>query len=189
MPITSHRWTRPATSLTLSLFALTACTSPQPTPIPSSTTEVVFASEEEALAAVTATYEEFLRISNQILQDGGSNPERIDAITSPEVAEIEHESYARMRNNGYRTTGDIILSSPRLRQFYTHADSVGVVGRMFACEVISGVDVVNADGVSQVPEGRPSAVGFEILVGVESTRSDHFIIVSKDAEEGASTCR
>ncbi|MGK9147691.1 hypothetical protein KXS11_08715 [Plantibacter flavus] len=190
MPIHLRRWSRATAPLALSLFALTACTGGEITPpTPTSTTEPVFANEEEALAATVATYQAYLDVANQILHDGGSNPERIDAVVSAEVADIERESFARMLDRGFHTVGDIVLSEPKLREYYKHPDALGVVAQMFACEVISGVDVQTADGISQVPEGRPEAVGFNVSIGLTSSAPQAFTITAKEAEEGDSSCR
>jgi hypothetical protein len=101
MPVTQLPRTLTALVLVGSILALTACTGPDPSPPTSSSPPPVFANEEEALTAVTATYQQFLDTANLILHEGGSAPERISAIMAPEVAEVELEAYGRMHDNGY----------------------------------------------------------------------------------------
>ena len=67
-----------ATTLALGL-ALAACSTggtPLP-PAPSPSVTPVFASDEEALAAAKDAYTAYLKVSDQILVDGGANPDRI----------------------------------------------------------------------------------------------------------------
>lgn len=169
------------------LLGLVACTGPAPALSPTSTPPV-FENEEEALAAVTESYQQFLDISNTILHEGGINPERIDVIASADVAAIEYEAYSRMRDGGYSTRGDITLSGVQIREFYNSPDSVGVVARAFACEIVGSVEILDANGQPQPQPDRLPAIGFEISLGVDPASSGHFLITSKDAEEGASSC-
>ncbi len=137
---------------------------------------------------MTETYQQFLDISNTILHEGGINPERIEAVASPDVVAIEYEAYSRMRDGGYSTRGDIGLSGVQVREFYSSPDSLGVVARAFACEIIDSVEIFDANGQPQPQPDRQPAVGFGISLGVDPVNSDRFIITSKDAEEGASSC-
>lgn len=187
MPTTSTPRTLSALVLVAGLLALTACTGPEPTPPPTAPPPV-FENEEQALAAVTATYQEFLDISNTILHEGGVNPERIELVASPDVAAIEYDAYSRMRDGGYSTRGDIGLAHLRVLEYYKAPDSVGIVARAFACEVISSVEILDSSGQPQPQPERQTSIGFEISVGVDPVSFDHFIITSKDAEEGASSC-
>ncbi|WP_157579851.1 MULTISPECIES: hypothetical protein [unclassified Plantibacter] len=188
MPVTQLRRPIPALALVASILALTACTGSDPTPPTRSSPPPVFANEEEALAAVTETYQQFLDTANLILHEGGSAPERISAIMAPEVAEVELEAYGRMRDNGYRSVGDITLADVQLREFYSHPDALGVVARAFACEVISSVEVVDASDQPISQPGRAPAVGFDVSLGLGPKDGSEFIILSKEAEEGASAC-
>ena len=57
---------------------LSGCLPQQPTatPPPEATAAPIFASDEEALAAATAAYAAYLAMSDQILKDGGKDPDR-----------------------------------------------------------------------------------------------------------------
>jgi hypothetical protein len=187
MPLTSRSRSASTLALAAGLLALTGCAGPDPAPPPSSSPPV-FENEEQALAAVTETYQEFLDISNTILHEGGTNPERIAAVASPDVAAIEYEAYSRMRDGGYSTRGDIDLADVRLREFYTSPDSLGVVARAFACEIVGSVEILDTNGQPRPQSDRQPAIGFEISLGADSESSDHYMITAKDAEEGASSC-
>lgn len=92
MPTLRARRPRRLTSLALApaaalLVALVGCSGtpeiPDADPAPSA--PPLFATEEEALEAATAVYEEYLAVSNQVLADGGSDPDRVARVKSQVV--------------------------------------------------------------------------------------------------------
>ncbi|XUK60905.1 Lipoprotein [Plantibacter sp. RU18] len=173
---------RPATSLTLSLFALTACTSPQPTPIPSSTPEVIFASEEEALAAVTATFETYQALSYTILAEGGSNPERLAAIATPDVTEVEYAGYRMAAEGGYSFTGTPSIASITLVFWLANPDPLSVLARAEICIDITDVQVTDSTGASAVNVERRNLSRWSVDF---SEGNDEALIVSaKDLLDG-----
>lgn len=188
MPMTSHRWTRAATPLALSLFALTACTSPQPTPIPSSTTEVVFASEEEALAAVTATYKSYLEVSNTILVEGALHVSRIDEIVGGKLLASEHDSLMKLASDGRTLTGAPVLVNTRLIEWYSTPDAAGVLAIAEACIDMTPVDVLDATGTSVVGSDRPATRTWSIQVGPRSDTQPELVLLDRTAASEGASC-
>lgn len=143
---------------------LTACTESAriPDAEPSSEGEPLFASDDEALAAATAAYEEFLATSGLILREGGVAPERLRPLVSNEVFESEAEGFQTLRENSWRSTGQSNLEATVLQQHVS-----GPIGQaevvVYACVDVSTTDIVNADGVSQVDQSRSPLLGFEVL--------------------------
>ncbi|MGB3413465.1 MAG: hypothetical protein WBA28_01980, partial [Microbacteriaceae bacterium] len=58
-------------------------------PVPRPSVEPLFASDEEALAAVVEHYQEYLAVSDEVYADGGANPERLKPYVSAERYEEE----------------------------------------------------------------------------------------------------
>lgn len=150
--------------LLLLAAALTGCTQPTrlPPPEPSAAGEPLFASDEEALAAATAAYEEYLAVSNAILQDGGRDPERLLDLVSEEVFETELEGFRLFQQNDWRATGATKLQTVTLQQVIDGSDGLAEVVA-YVCTDVSSNDVVDAGGVSQVLPDRPSIVAHEVL--------------------------
>lgn len=127
-----------------------------PTPSPSPSTEPVFASEEEALAAAEATYAEFLATMDAIFADGGRTPERLLQVSSDEVYAHEASGFANMRSEGRSGTGHVTFSMKL--QSFTDSGTVTT----YVCEDISETDILDEHGVSQVVPGRMTLLGYEV---------------------------
>ena len=133
-----------------------------PPPEPSSAVEPLFASDEEALEAATQAYEEFLRVSGQILRDGGKNPERLRPLVSEDVYESEAEGFALLEENGWRSVGESALIGTELQQHINGPAGIAEVVA-YVCVSVDGNDIVNSEGVSQVSADRATEVSFEIV--------------------------
>jgi hypothetical protein len=158
--------------LALLAAALGGCTQPTrlPPPEPSAAVEPLFASDEEALAAATAAYEEYLAVSNAILQDGGREPERLLELVSAEVFETELEGFELFLQNDWRATGSTELEAIALQQvFDSGSGAVELVA--YVCTDVSSNGVVDAEGVSQVSPDRPVIVAHEVLFVFSDSRT------------------
>lgn len=146
-------------------LALVGCTESTrlPPPEPPAAGEPLFASDEEALAAATAAYEEYLEVSNAVLRDGGANPERLSDYLAPEVFKSELEGFNLFLENGWRATGSTTLSSIAVQQVINGpGDQAEVV--VYVCTDVGGNDVIDEGGVSQVDPNRPTIVAHEVVL-------------------------
>lgn len=177
-----------AASGALALTAMVGCAAaPLPPPTPSSTAAApVFASEEEALAAATEAYAAYLSMSDQILIDGGENPERIKPFASAAMAETEMKGYANAKSKGYRSTGASRFDNLTL-QSIDAAATEGAVSA-YLCSDVSEVDVVDASGDSVVSPDRPSRTPFQVVFDVAATAPPQLVVASADVWNGSGVC-
>ncbi|WP_285042817.1 hypothetical protein [Plantibacter sp. LMC-P-059a] len=169
------------------LLALTACSGPDPAPPPSSAPPV-FASEEEALSAVTETYQEYMRISNAILLDGGLEVQRIDVIVGKELAEFEHGSLVELATAGKTMVGAPTLISTHLSEWYSSPDSLGVIAKAKSCIDLSTVDVLDAAGNSTVRPDRPRTRTWAYDVGTGNKEQTELVLMNHVAVAEGESC-
>jgi hypothetical protein len=176
-----------ALPLALLAGALSACTESTRIPPAEPTAEVapLFATDEEALEAATAAYEEFLRVSSQILQDGGADPDRLRPLVSDEVYASEAEGFAALSQNDWKLTGSTELTGMLLQQHMQGPPgSAQVIA--YACVTVAGTDVVDSMGVSQVEPDRVTDLQFEVVFA--STDESSLLIERKTLWDEEVTC-
>lgn len=153
----------------VALASLTGC-SPEPavpTAPPAATAEPLFATDEEALAAAEAAFEEYLAVTNMVLQEGGVNPERIRPLVSDKVWESDLEDAERWQRDGLTSIGGTALETIELQQTFANAAGLTEV-ITYNCLSLSNVDVVDRNGRSIVSPDRPEAFVVEAVVGFAS---------------------
>lgn len=148
----------------LSVVALlSGCTPAKPydkTATSTSSPTPVFASEEEALAAAEEVYRSYLAMSDLIAQEGGVDPERIDPYVVGEFRESTLAGLTNFQSNGYRSVGNTLLDSFKIQVFDSQSSDETLIA--YACQDISGVDVVDTQGVSVVKSGRINRLLLEV---------------------------
>lgn len=165
-----RRTSRLLTFSALCAALLVGCTpEAAPTPSPSSSTEPVFASDEEALAAAEATYREFLAAVDEISHDGGLAPERVERFLSADLFDNESTGYQRLRDNAWVGTGRISFSMT-IREFSDEFIDV------YVCEDYSATDVLNREGQSVIRADGPTLWPFEVRFDVQ----DELRIIKRD---------
>ncbi|MGG7510668.1 hypothetical protein [Plantibacter sp. YIM 135249] len=174
--------------LVVVLVGLGGCHAPPTSPRALPSTSSVLTSEDEALAAATDTYERFLSLSNQILNDGGTNPERIDAIAAPAISDVERAGYADIAVTGHRYLGQAKLSSAALQSWSRVPDRLGVVAVIHACVDLSETDVVDSTGSSIVAPERAPLSAWEIGISPNTKDDPPFLIAVKNRIESSSRC-
>ncbi|TFD42619.1 hypothetical protein E3T33_12270 [Cryobacterium sp. TMT1-2-1] len=187
----SHHLLAVCATVMLALPALAAC-APAPTPVPGHTAAAtdapVFASDEEALAAAKKAYAGYLHMSDQILMDGGSGPERIKGYASTRLAELEIESYGRTKAKGLRSTGGSLFSNMTIQ---SRGDAT-VQGRgvltVYLCSDVSEVDFLDSRGQSVVSPSRPDRTPFEVSFDLASMDPVELLVASADVWQGAGIC-
>jgi len=130
------------------VFVLSGCVAPQSIVMPTSaqTSTPVFASDEEALAAATAAYTEYLRVSDAITADGGANPERIKPLVTAEQYAVELAGFTSLSAEGWQTRGESTFTNALL-QTYDVAGNVSI----YVCSNTAGIQVTDSAGVDVTP--------------------------------------
>lgn len=172
----------------LLVLAMVGCT---PTTVlppagPPSEEAPLFASDEEALAAATEAYEEFLAVSSQILQDGGREPERLMPLVSDEVYETELEGFDEVHTMDLTVSGSSIATGTQLQQHVSGAAGLAEV-IIYVCVDVTATSVSDVSGRSLVDADRPSQLAFE--AGFVSDQDGNLILNSKNVWETESVCR
>ncbi len=167
---------------------LAACTEATriPDAEPSSAVAPLFASDEEALAAATAAYEEYLLLSNSITENPDSEIELLREATTSEYFEEVESAVQSLREQGLVTMGTTQLQSAQLQQHFQDLDGQAVV-IMYACIDVSAVRVLDATGTDQTPAEREELVNLEVEFQ-SSVEDDNLRISRSDVWTGGSLC-
>ena len=174
-----------AATLTLTISGCFGDT-PSYNPAAEPTTAPLFASDEEALAAAEEAYRDYYAVSDQILNEGGIEPERLLEVATQEVFEFESESFATFRDSGYRSTGETKLDSLALQSYDANAKEPESIVVIYACVDVSNVDVLNAEGDSVVNQNGSARLPFEAFF--TSPNGQNLILSAKELWTGGDFC-
>jgi hypothetical protein len=161
-------------------LALSGCVSADPkvTPQPHASATPLFATDAEALTAAEEAYAAYLKVSDQIFIEGGSNPQRLSTVAVGQQLEINVSGFKDAARAGYRSTGGTKFDTATLQRYdETSQNGVGVV-TIYLCEDIAAVDVVDRLGKSVVSTNRPDRAGYEVEFD-KSKATSALIISSK----------
>jgi hypothetical protein len=166
------------------LVALAGCVpTGGPSASPSAHATPVFASDAEALAAAEKAYAAYVRVSDQILVDGGANPERLESLTSSTLYAQELKGFQSTSKNGWHSTGGTKYDHFTLES-YSPGDRNAIV-TAYVCSDVSGVDVLDASGQSVVSPDRPNRTAFEVTFALTKSR---LVLASDDVWTGGGIC-
>jgi hypothetical protein len=154
----------PAIALTaIAMLALTAC-QPETTPIvptPAPSSSPIFASDEEALAAAADAYRAYLEVSDQILADGGKDPDRLREFATDEIVAQEAESYLELEQKKWTATGSTAIDTISLQSLISRASSGETLVTVYACVDVSATSIVDSEGNSVAGEDRRTRFPFQ----------------------------
>jgi hypothetical protein len=146
----------------------------------------VFASEEEALAAAEKAYAEYLRVSDEILIDGGNDPRRLLDVATEGVYQAELDGFNQVHAQGWHSTGGSTADHFRIEQFNPR-DKVDVL-TAYLCSDVSRVDVLDASGASVVSPTRPNRTAFEVSFSYREGSSTGLVVSNKSPWAGGGIC-
>jgi len=122
----------------------------------------LFASDEEALAAATAAYEEFLAALDAKLQDPPSPAISLDEFAEKQALDEAIQSVEQFEVEGFQITAPRTVTSARLQMVIRVEGATEVV--FYACESVAGVDLLDDAGESLVAPERPDLSAWESSV-------------------------
>jgi len=172
------------------LGTLAGCVGDDPAlvPPPEPTSTPVFASDEEALAAAEQAYAAYFRASDSILNDGGADPERLQAFASEEMYQLQLGGYREAQLAGLRSVGATVVDSIILQSYdASSSDGEGIV-TVYACVDVTNVDLVDATGNSVVSASRPNRTSVEAVFDLSSQDSGHLVLASEEQWAGRERC-
>jgi hypothetical protein len=143
---------------------LTGCvrtSAPDPvSPTPRATP--VFANEAEALAAATAAYAAYVKVSDEILADGGKNPERIEQVAKGAALRAALSGYKKFRTEELRSVGLSKIDHVTIQRFSGSSANGEDLVSIYACLDVSSVEVLDKSGASVVSPQRPARQPFQV---------------------------
>lgn len=155
-----------ALTLGASLAACADTTRIPPAPTDTGAAEPLFASDEEALAAAVAAYEEYAAVVDALLM--GREPSvALHQAASEALAEETLADVAEFAELGWTITEGRETLNPRLQSRMPEGGNSELVVIYF-CEDVSQVDVLNSAGESVVNADRNPLTPFETTVRINS---------------------
>jgi hypothetical protein len=170
------------------VLLLVGCTVSDPvvTPVPEPSSTPLFATDAEALQAATDAYAAYLKVSDEILGEGGAHPERLKAVATSSVFEQQLGGFRSFNEKGFHSVGATEFDSAKT-QNYQPLLHAGEVIRIYVCADVSAVDVVDESGASVVTASRPDRTPFEVGFSWRPSL-EGLVVSSKDAWTGTDFC-
>ena len=156
-----------------------------PTPSPSSTP--VFASDEEALAAATKAYAAYLKVSDEIAQDGGKNPERLAPYVTENQLASEDQAFAKFLESGKRQSGYTKVRSVKIQEFGMNHSGRVVVGA-YVCADITDLRLIDIATGASANEGHESFVAVEVSLEGDGPDSARLLVARSVPWPGTGVC-
>jgi hypothetical protein len=156
----------------------------QPSATP--TAQPVFASDEEALAAATEAYANYLKAYDAYWAGLITKAEYLDLSTGS-VHQGEVESMAEWEQKGWKAVGKTTFDSIRL-QSVSQSDSGHWHVRAYLCADATEGDVLNADGISVAQPDRPLRLPLEIEFLASSDKPVDLKIAESKVWSGTNFC-
>ncbi|QDZ14313.1 hypothetical protein [Humibacter ginsenosidimutans] len=180
-----RRWLPAAALAALLALSLGACTPGDTVRTPGRTAVAtpLFSSDDEALKVATDAYAAYLKVTDEVMQDGGRNADRFETVAIGEALSQAMESAKEFRSSGVRSTGRSAFDSIRL-QSPVRTDSRKV--DVYLCDDTSHVDVLDATGKSIVASDRRTRIPFAVTVIPRAAGG--FVVSERDHWTGASYC-
>ena len=169
------------------LLALAGCApaGQQAASSPTARATPVFASDAEALAAAEKAYAAYLKVSDQIANDGGKNPEKVSEYVTADRLQSELAGSELYRSRGIRTVGLTRISNTRLEQVTSVGTSTSVT--ISLCWDASSVQVIDSSGTNVTPEDRVDRQTLEVHFVTAQSRST-LVLESDEPWSGHSFC-
>ena len=166
-------------------LALAGCTESTrlPPPEPPAAGEPLFASDEEALAAATAAYEEYLAVSNAVTGDPQSSIAQLESKTTPTYFESVSDSVSQLREQGLKSSGTTEIAKVALQQHSESESEVLVV--LYLCLDVSGTRLIDSGGNDVTPVDRRDLVPLEVTFVSEVSVPNLLLDESEVWPEGA----
>lgn len=179
-----RRLTLAAIPLALLVVALVGCTASTriPPPQPPAASEPLFASDEEALAAATAAYEQYLAVVDAALANPTEELQGNISLHGPVLVEL-NDSIAEFRREGYVIQGRRSLGGAVLQQSFESNEVTSVIA--YFCEDLTSVVLLDTKGNSLTASDRPNFTVFEAQIDFSKEESE---LVSRDFWRNADSC-
>jgi hypothetical protein len=150
--------------------------------------EPLFASDKEALEAAADAYRAYFLVADLILAEGGTEPERLIDLVSPEIFEVQLESYEQFAAQNYRSIGATTVDTVTLQQHNPRGAPGQALVTIYACVDISSSDVFDEDGSSVLTFGRQDRYAYEASFSTQLGGTLPLILSEEDRWTGSDFC-
>jgi hypothetical protein len=157
----------------LGCAALTGC-SPAATPAPSPTSTAIFASEDEALAAATAVYQQYTAAFDVRSAKGGIPYDALSTYVTPEYLQKLNEP-GLLEKNEWHTDGSTTFDTISVVE--TSESDRSAVLRVRLCRDVSGIRILDSQGEDVTPTTRLKRFPVEVEM-VSSAPSAKMLVIS-----------
>ena len=162
----------------LAVLVVSGCVEAAPSepPAPTASAEPVFASEEEALAAATEAYAAYLAVSDEVLGDGGAEPERVNQVARGSARDEALSSFESFSAQKFRSTGNTAFDELVVQSYLPDGNSDAEVVTIYVCVDISAVDVLDDTGRSVVAPTRADFQAYEVAFDTHPANEGALIV-------------
>jgi hypothetical protein len=169
-------------------LTLAGCVQQSPHVIPTSapSTTPVFASDAAALAAATKAYVAYLAVSDQIGNDGGADPQRIEPLVTKDRVSAEVKQFDSFARTGDHFSGSSTFSTFHLQQLTQTGGKVSLSA--YACDDVSNSRVIDATGVDITPLTRRDIYPIQIEFRNSKTGSSKLLVEGSTLWTGQDFC-
>ncbi|WP_344756127.1 hypothetical protein [Gryllotalpicola koreensis] len=178
-----------ACTLALAASLLAACTPSHPVTDPTKTSKPtptpVFTSDADALAAATDRFKKYESASDRVGQNGWRDTTPVRPFVSDTGYQHEVNSATKYRAQKAHAIGNTVINNTELE---SHREENGVATvRMYVCEDLSAVDVIDGSGKSLIDPSRADFVAF--VTELRGKSSTSLVIQSLDYWSGGGICK
>jgi hypothetical protein len=172
-----------------SLLSVAGCVEKPPPVIPTGrpTAAPVFKTDAEALAAARKTYTGYLKISDQVGTDGGSNSGRLLEVVTRSWYPTEAKDYEDLAASENRYVGFSAFSKFSLQRRDESPGGTAMVG-VYACLDISKSRTLNSAGKDVTPKGRIDVLPLELSFVSKNPHSSTLLLDRSEPWSGPNYC-
>jgi len=169
------------------LLALAGCVpTSHPSTLPSASATPVFASDAEALAAAEKAYAAYLKVSDEVAQDGGKDPERFAKVVTAKWLPTEASSASTLQQSGRHQTGTTTFSHLQMEQWTQVDRTVQVVA--YTCLDSTNTRFLDVDGHDVTPSARQTQLSLEVSFTSDPKSAAHLLVDSNEPWSGPTFC-
>jgi hypothetical protein len=171
-------------------FAASGCVQKPPPVIPTDKPSAapVFKTDAEALAAARETYNNYLKVSDAVGNDGGTDSARLLSVVTQSWYPTEAKDYKALLATGNRYSGSSSFSDFKMQDRDEDARGNVSVG-VYACLDISKSKTFTSAGKDVTPKGRIELLPLELSFVSNHPHSSALLLDRSEPWNGPNFCR
>jgi hypothetical protein len=165
----------------LAASVASGCSAP---PEPAESTPA-FTTEDEAFAAAEETYRAYVDALNQVDLSDPETFEDVFAWTTGEFNANERQTLSEMHADTWHVTGETVI----VRIDDLEADLPFDVVTIGACADVSSIELIDADGASQVSSSRPAVQSTRVTLTQSESSATGYLVADVVGYQLEPTCQ